>query len=378
MHLKHIYLRNFRNLHEVKITFSETVNGFVGDNAQGKTNLLEAIFFLSTGRSFRTTNLKQLILQESEGFYISAAFEKDGVQQTVQATFNGIEKKLQINGTKSGQFAPLMGLLPVVLYAPEDVALLSGGPALRRRFLNMHIAQTDPLYIHHLGRYQKAMKQRNELLRSQTQEAIEPWEEAMTLSGTYLMEKRRQALSELEPLVCTQMERLSGEKESLTITYSPSLSFEEGLAMQWQKARERDLHVGTTEKGPHRDEILFSINEMPARIFASIGQRHTLLAALRLAEWKRLHALAGSPPLFCLDDFGSHLDPSRQRVLQNALKDLGQIFITAPSRQLLHGGSLFKVTQGNVNNALEKHGPEEMTFHQQAYQNAEQQIDQQF
>ncbi|NGX45312.1 MAG: DNA replication and repair protein RecF [Chlamydiae bacterium] len=346
MFLKRLHIQNFRNLEEVALSFSDDVNSIVGDNAQGKTSLLEAIFFLSTGRSFRTNDLKQLIRKESSGFYLEAEFEKEGVLQTARIAFDGSEKHLLINGTKSGQFAPLMGLLPVVLYAPEDVSLINGAPLLRRRFLNMHIAQADPQYVYHLGRYHRAMRQRNELLRQKSEEAIGPWETAMAHSAAYLMAKRKSALEELEPLASNQMAKLSGKKEELTLSYFPSftLAGEEVLLKQLQRERPRELHLGTTLNGPHRDEVQFLINGQPARSFASIGQRQTLLAALRFAEWERLKALVALPPLFCIDDFGVHLDARRQEALQNSLKGLGQIFMTAPTLKDAH----FTVDQGAI------------------------------
>jgi DNA replication and repair protein RecF len=361
MFLKRLHIQDFRNLKEVSIDFSEGVNSISGDNAQGKTSLLEAIFFLSTGRSFRTSDLKQLIRKESSGFYLAAEFEKEGVAQSAHLSFNGETKQLQINGSKSAQFAPLMGLLPVVLYAPEDVTLINGAPLLRRRFLNMHIAQADPQYVYHLGRYHRAMRQRNELLRKKSEETIGSWEAAMAHSAAYLMARRKVALEELEPLAAAHMETLSGKKEKLTLSYSPSLtlSSEQALCEQLRKERPRELHLGTTLNGPHRDEIHFLINGQPARSFASIGQRHTLLAALRFAEWERLKGLVAQPPLFCIDDFGIHLDATRQKALQKSLGELGQIFITAPMIEEAH----FTVDQGVIRSVSGRHALEENSFH---------------
>ena len=152
-----LYLRNFRNYEEAEVHFSQQVNFIHGDNAQGKTNLLDAIYLLSTGKSFRTVHLSELIREGASFFYLQAHFIKDTITQTVTLSFDGLTRKMEYNNTCYNHFTNLLGLLPTVLLAPEDMELITAGPGIRRRFLDIHIGQLDPLYIYHLGRYAKAL-----------------------------------------------------------------------------------------------------------------------------------------------------------------------------------------------------------------------------
>src|SRR5579885_1832498 len=156
-----LVLRNFRNYREAHVQFSPGVNLIHGRNAEGKTNLLEALYFLSTGRSFRTSRLDELILKGERFFFLEAVFIKDGIEQTLKVSFDGTSRHLQLNATVYRGFLHLLGLLPHILYTPEDTDLIRGGPNERRRFLDLHLAQIDPLYVHHWLRYNRAMKQRN-------------------------------------------------------------------------------------------------------------------------------------------------------------------------------------------------------------------------
>lgn len=330
--LKKIYLHHFRNYTRAEFTFSPGVNWITGKNGQGKTNLLEAIYFLSTGRSYRTHQLSQLIQKGASFFYLEAEIEKEGVLQTLKLSFNGERKNLQHNANHYPHFTPLIGLMPHVLYAPENIALVSGMPAFRRKFLNIHLAQISPLYLHHLARYHKAMRQRNELLRRKTEEAIDPWEETMAQSAHFLMEKRKQMVSELELPLQQLMQNLSSGEDRLKMVYESSLplSSKEELLKHWQKNRKKELYLGSTLYGPHRDDILFSIGDLSAKTFASEGQKHSILAALHLSSWEHIQKQTNELPLMTIDDFGSHLDQKRQENFQEKLSGLGQIFLSSP------------------------------------------------
>lgn len=335
--IRTLYLENFRNYKEKQIAFSPTINWIVGPNAQGKTNLLEALSLLSTGRSFRTQHLSELIREGADSFYLEAQFEKDGVLQTLALSFDGSAKQMQHNATQYAQFTPLIGLLPTVLLLPEDGALIWGAPAYRRRFLNLHIAQATPLYVQHLMRYQKALDQRNALLRRKTAVAIEPWEEMMAQSGAALMTMRALATEQLASPLLEMLQKLSGGSDALECSYQSSFplqSFQElpaYLKEQWQKQRNKEMQLGTTLMGPHRDDLKLMVGKKPAKMVASEGQKHSIAAALRLAEWQRLKTLTHSTPLFCVDDFGVHLDAERQARLYKEIQELGQVFLTAPT-----------------------------------------------
>jgi DNA replication and repair protein RecF len=331
--LRRLYLHHFRNYTQVEISFSPGVNWICGKNAQGKTNLLEAIYLLSTGRSFRTHQLSQLIQQGAGFFYIEAEIEKEGVKQYLKLSFDGETKKVEYNTTTYAHFTPLLGLLPHVLYAPEDIGVVAGTPSNRRKFLDLHLSQIDPLYLHHLARYYKAMRQRNELLKNKSEETIEFWEIAMAQNAEYLLKKRKDLIQSLQGPLSEKMRQISAGNDPLAIKYQSTLSGEssEKFQKQWAKGRKKELHIGTTLYGPHRDDVLFSIQDLSAKSYASIGQQHSAGAALRLCLWQHIKDHTGESPLFSIDDFGAHLDATRQNRLQKELVNLGQIFLTSPN-----------------------------------------------
>lgn len=324
MFIQRLYLRNFRNYQEETLAFSPEINLIRGANAQGKTNLLEALFLVGTGRSFRTSYLKELIHQEAPFFFVEAQFKKDGIEQTVRLSFDGEIKKLEMNHTSYSHFNPLLGLLPIVLLAPEDVRLISGTPSDRRRFLDLHLAQSDPLYVFHLTRYHKAIKHRNFLLRQKKEEGLEPWETLMVTAATYIREQRCRLIEEIQGDLQQAMLQLSKDKDHIEIHYQPSFTD------HYTKHRSRELFLGSTLLGPHRDDLEILINSLPASGYASQGQLRSAVAALRLAEWKHLSKRHHLPPLFCIDDFGVHLDEIRREALLSHLSSFGQVFLTSP------------------------------------------------
>lgn len=334
MHLDALYLQNFRNYEQVELSFSPKANLIRGGNAQGKTNLLEAIYFLSTGRSFRTQELADCIRKGASSFYLEAHFMREGVSHAIKAHFDGNKRHVQYNDVTYAHFSHLLGLLPSVLYAPEDGSLITGAPAERRRFIDLHIAQTDPLYIQHLVRYFKAMKQRNYLLKNQTEHAIEPWEEMMSVAASYLVQKRQERIAALNAPLSSLMQLLSNGIDQIQVRYQPSHPLEEITVSAFRHAfathRHKEMRLGSSLIGPHRDDLLIEINQLPAKTYSSEGQKRSCIAALRLAEWERLADLTGAPPLMSVDDFGIHLDESRRELLQMQLSRLGQVFLTSP------------------------------------------------
>jgi DNA replication and repair protein RecF len=346
MWVKKLYLHHFRNYTQAEIHFSPGVNWITGKNGQGKTNLLEALYLLSTGRSFRTYQLSQLIQKGASFFYLEAEIEKEGVNQTLKLSFDGENKKVQYNASTYSHFTPLIGLLPHVLYAPEDIALIGGAPLFRRKFLDLQLAQLDPLYLHHLARYHKAMRQRNELLKRKTEEAIDPWEEMMAHSAEYLMQQRTEMIAQLQGPLNEKMQEISDGADPIEIHYQSSLKQGDDFLKYWQKTRRKDLHIGTTLSGPHRDDVHFSMQGLSAKAFASEGQKHSIIASLRLCQWKHLSGM----PLMSIDDFGAHLDQGRQTKFEQQLATLGQIFLTSPnpSYEIFPHKQMIEISSGQV------------------------------
>ena len=335
MYLKSLYLRNFRNYVEAEVSLDPKLNVFYGDNAQGKTNILEAIYLIATGRSFRTQHLSELIRSGESFFFLEAQIIRDSVTQTLQISFDGQNRQLRLDANTYNSFHPLLGILPSVLYTPYDIELISGSPTERRRFLNLHLAQSDPLYVHHLTRFWRAMKQRNCLLKSKNKEGIESWETEMAHSAEYITKAREEMIEELKGPLVAQARKLTGEKETHELHLQISQS--KNYLAQLQKNRSREMELGMTLTGPHRDDLSLLIDGKPARLFASEGQKKTAIAALRLAEWDRLCKRVGANALMGIDDLGLHLDETRQKLLQSSLDGLGQVFITTPHLHLEQG-----------------------------------------
>lgn len=332
MFIEKIALWHFRNYTNATFSFSPQVNLIKGENAQGKTNLLEALYFLSTGRSFRTSHLFDLVPKDQPFFYLEAAFLKDGVSQSLKASFDGQVRKLIYNETSFSTFTSLLGLLPIVLIAPQDLSLITGAPLERRRFLDLLLAQSDPLYVHHLGRYHKAVKQRNALLKQKREESLDVWERTLALSAAYILQKRRAALIEIAPLAQHYLNALTEGADALEIQYQhTSPGSPEEILASMQKNRRKEFMYGSTLIGPHRDDLLILLGKSPAKNFASEGQKRGIVTAMRLAEWERLKRASGYTPLLGIDDFGVHLDEKRYALIQRCVEGLGQVFLTTPN-----------------------------------------------
>lgn len=329
--LKSIYLQNFRNYEEEFFSFGPKLNVIFGDNAQGKSSLLEAISLISTGRSFRTQALSELIQYEKEFFYLEAEIVRDGVPQTIKLSFDGKTKKLTLNANEFSTFSPLLGSFPSVFSLPSDRGLITDAPSFRRRFLNLHLAQSDPLYVHHLARFLRAMKQRNCLLKAKQMDSLDCWETEMALSAQYISCARKTFLTQLENPLKEKGKALSGKNEimetSLLCTYPQDAgSYEKQL----HKMRKREREMGVTLQGPHRDDLAFLIDNKPAKMHASEGQKKTMIIALRLSQWKHLSQKIEDLPFFAIDDFEGMLDTNRQKHLSTFLSSMGQVFLTTP------------------------------------------------
>ena len=338
MHLCSLSLHGFRPYEKAHFDFSSGINIIYGANAKGKTSLLEAIHFLMTGRSFRTAQSKDMIRQGEYGFSIEAAFVKHGIEQQLKVLFNESERQIFFNSTAYSTLSSLLGIVQGVIIHPDDAALIKGAPVIRRHFLDLQIAQIDPLYIHCLTRYNRAMRQRNYLLRAKSSATIESWEHEMAHAAAYIVLQRRHAIGALQVESRKLYHLLSGEPNDLNLIYKTGASAVEDEALkpyyleQFKKLRRREMELGMTLVGPHKDDLLISLGDKEARYFASEGQQRSCVAALRLAEWERLKAMAVETPLMLLDDISLSLDQSRREKLFHHLTALGQVFLTSTHR----------------------------------------------
>jgi DNA replication and repair protein RecF len=338
MYVHALLLRNFRLFEEAQFSFSPGLNVIQGANAQGKTSIIEALCFLMTGRSFRTAQTNALVRQGASHFYLEAEFVKYGISQLLKIHSNGRESKLTYNSSPiSGK--GLLGVLQGTVMHPDDVSAIKGPPALRRQILNMQLAQLDPLYVHYLTRYEQAMRQRNALLRAQRTDAIESWEYEMGNAAAYLVQKRASIISQLEHSGKGHYAEICRGAEEFSLLYKPHglSSFEQAgqeemcqlFCAQYRKQRKREMALGITLTGPHKDDFSILLGGQDTRLFASEGQQRSCIAALRLAEWTQLHEASKEMPLMLVDDFGIGLDSSRRSALAGHLQCAEQAFITA-------------------------------------------------
>lgn len=342
-------MRHFRAYEEAYFEFNPHVNLICGANAQGKTSLIEAIHCLVLGRSFRSRQSAELIKHGTASFHIEGKFLKHGIEQSLKMTFNGQERCLIYNSTPLPTLSSLLGILPGVVIAPDDFYLIKGPPLLRRQFLDIQIAQSDPLYVHHLTRYSKAIRQRNQLLKSKQLATIESWERELSQAAAYIYIQRRRTVQELHKYCQTLYQRLTSESEPFEVHYKglpPQLEQPDEIKdyqlKQFQKYRLREVALGYTLTGPHKDDLFFTIKGKDVRDFASEGQQRSCVTTLRLAEWQRLSQTGGEMPLMIIDDIGLSLDTSRRHQLLEKLIELGQIFLTSTDEMLLNPLSISK------------------------------------
>lgn len=342
MHLRSLYLQGFRNYQEACFEFVPGLNLLAGPNGQGKTNVLEAIHYLMVGRSFRPCHLKDFIHREKDHLYVEALFCKYGIDQKLSLYMQGKERRICYNHTLLSTLSHLFGLIQGVIMTPDDAQLIKGSPPLRRQFLDLQLAQADPLYIHHLIRYTRAMRQRNQLLKEKRKSTLESWEHEMASSASYLVLQRRNKLQALQ--VCCERfyAILSGEQESLRLTYCSKAAdckdeeeTKQFHLQHYKKNREREMLLGFTLVGPHKDDILIELGGQDIRYFASEGQQRSCIAALRLGEWEHLKQTTEELPLLMIDDVGISLDEKRRQRLLEQLLSLGQVFLTATDPALV-------------------------------------------
>jgi len=337
MHLCSLSLVNFRIYKEASFDFAEGINAIIGDNAVGKTSVLEAIYLSLFGRSFRTQEIKDLIREGADAFHIELIFVKNGIEQRLSISQSRTEKRILHNSTYFSSFASLLGILQGVLLAPHDIDLIQGPPSARRLFLDMQLAQVDPLYVHYLQRYNRALRQRNTLLKTKNLAAIEPFEHQLAKSAAYLHGQRVQNVAALSVLSDAMYRTFSLEREVLKIRYktsAPLEGVENYYLKQYGAQRKKELELGFTLSGPHKDEMEIQINGKEARYFASEGQQRSCVAALHLGEWQRLKEVSSAAPLFMIDDVGISLDEKRKERLLQLLGSLGQVFLTTTDHRL--------------------------------------------
>ncbi len=375
MKINKIYAVNFRNYDSCNLELSSMINVFYGQNAQGKTNILEAIFYSAFGMSHRTFTEEELLKIGCKEMAVGVEYDSfSGLHDIKIKKFQQLgrnKKEIFLDGTKVKP-KEHYGSLNAVMFSPEDLQLVKGEPSLRRRFFDMQIAQTDPIYYDLLVKYNRVVQQRNKLLKEiRDNEAsplqLQPWNKEFIALATAIAKKRQLALEKLKVIAGEIYVSITGNKETLTIKYElkannggllyPEKDFEDWEIFYTQKLAEReriDILRGNTGIGPHRDDILLLLNDMSLKSFGSQGQQRSGALALKLSQLEYVRREIGEFPILLLDDVMSELDNSRRAQLLLFIDGRVQTFITVNDRELipeLAGNNYFEIVQGSVRKA---------------------------
>lgn len=346
-----------RNLLPLELEFNPKINLLLGDNGQGKTNLLEAIYFLATSRSFRTSQEQEIIQLGAAGIYLSGEVSAAGGESKVELLYHPPHKEAKINGKSLPRLIDLIGHLRVVLFSVEDMAIIKGGPHLRRRFMDIGISQTDPVYLNDLQKYIRILKQRNRLLSEIRdgrgyKDLLDSFDESLVKTGRAIISKRRLMMTQINPMANHIHQEISGRSGELQLEYKPRVE-EDNFVNYLREKRGEEINRGLSLIGPQRDDLIFTLDGKNARAFASEGETRTIAICLRLASLKYIYEQSGEYPVLLLDDVFSELDEHRKQYLVNSLQGDIQTFITTADEHILEdlplaNSSIFRVKKGEV------------------------------
>lgn len=332
MIVKSLKLKNYRNYDLLNLEFDSTTNIFYGDNAQGKTNILESIYLTATTKSHRGTKDRDLIQFGQEEAHIETVIEKKSVPFKIDIHLKkNSPKGIAINKIPIKKASELFGIINIVFFSPEDLNIIKNGPSERRRFIDLELSQLDKLYLNDLSNYNRIINQRNKLLkdiydRSDLLETLEIWDMQLVTYGERVIERRRLFIEQINEIIGRVHEKLTGGKEKLILLYEPGVkgdSFEQALL----RNRERDIRMKSTSVGPHRDDVCFLCGDLDIRRFGSQGQQRTAALSLKLAEIELVRQEIKDTPILLLDDVLSELDKNRQNYLLDSIRDV-QTLIT--------------------------------------------------
>ena len=357
MIIKSIELSNFRNYERLNIQFDNGTNILYGDNAQGKTNILEAAYFSGTTKSHKGSKDKEVIRFDCEEAHIRTIVEKNEKEYQIDMHLRSRGSKgVAINKIPIKKASELFGVLNIVFFSPEDLNIIKNGPAERRRFLDSELCQLDKLYLSDLTKYNKILNQRNKLLkdinfRPDLMETLSVWDEQLLETGKRIIKSRKIFIDELNEMIGPIHSNISGGKEQLILKYEPNID-DIFFADELFKSKQKDLKLCQTTVGPHRDDMLFSVNDVDIRKYGSQGQQRTSALSLKLAEIEIVKKSIHNTPVLLLDDVLSELDSNRQNYLLNSISDI-QTIITCTGleefvRNRFHINKVFRVVSGEV------------------------------
>lgn len=367
MELQSLCLYNFRNYGQLNISFSSGINLITGENAQGKTNLLEAINYLSLARSYRTNRDLELLKWEEKNFILRAEIKKKNGDLNLAINYKDNKKTVYINNNRITKFNQLLGVVNTVLFTPEDLVLVKGSPSSRRRFLDQLISQINYKYFYYLQNYHRVLKQKNNSLKQSLEkknkeQILQIWNEQLVTNGAQLILERSRILKKLNTTIQLVHYQISGKRENLKLVYCPSVNWNVSEAKQdlsfmtvrYRQVLETYKKLETEKKtslfGPHRDDFLFLIDGKDLKIFGSQGQQRTAALSLKIAQLELMGEITGEYPLLLLDDVFSELDKKRRKNLLDYLNYKVQVFITntQPFSEENFISKKFTVQQGKI------------------------------
>ncbi|MBO4861612.1 MAG: DNA replication/repair protein RecF [Firmicutes bacterium] len=346
MYFKSIELHNFRNYKDQKVEFDPKLNIILGDNAQGKTNLLEGLFIMGLGRSFKTTNDKEMIAFGEEFSRASSIVAGEDEDTQIDIVYNQDGKIIKVDGIKLQRSVDLLENVYVVVFSPEDLRIVKDGPEHRRRFLDRELCQIKPMYYSDLGNYKKILKQRNSYLKEDVidKDLFEVFDESLVNYGLRIVEERKRFTERLYGICGSIHKDISNGKEKLAIRYETEVKDRESFKEKLKESFETDRIKGYTSCGPHKDYLGIFINGKDIRVYGSQGQQRTASLSMKLAEVELIKQETGQDPVLLLDDVFSELDAGRQKYLIESMKGV-QIFVTATG---IEGGLMDIMPDGNV------------------------------
>lgn len=357
MIIESLDLQNYRNYEFLNMSFSDKTNILYGDNAQGKTNVLEAIYVAGTTKSHRSSKDREIIAFDSDEAHIKLMVRKGNVSHRIDMHLKKTKPKgVAVDGIPIRRAVDLLGIINIVFFSPEDLNIIKSGPAERRRFMDMELCQLDKIYVHNLVNYNKALLQRNKLLKDiyfqpSLEDTLDIWDMQLVAYGSELIRIRREFIKNLNRIIFEIHKNLSGNKEALELVYEPSVG-EADFAGTLSESRERDIRQKLTNYGPHRDDLSFQVGNMDIRKFGSQGQQRTCALSLKLSEIELVKQITHDNPVLLLDDVLSELDANRQNYLLNSLNEVQTIVTCTGLDEFItnrfYVDKVFKVVDGKV------------------------------
>lgn len=335
MWISKIKLNNFRNYESQEVSLKEGINVFFGENAQGKTNIIESIYLCSVGKSFRAKKDNELINFEKQNAMVEIEFEKSDRDGKVKIELEN-RKRVFVNGIKLTKLSELLGNVNIVIFTPDDIDILKGSPQKRRHFLDIMISQLKPNYMHILGLYNKTIEQRNKYLRqireqNKDENLLDIWDEKLVDYAVRIYQYRKEFIDKISEKIVDMHSKITQNKESIRIEYVSECENKEGLDRLIKSRRKLDIIKGFTTKGIHRDDFVIYINGKPVNVYGSQGQNRTAILSLKLSELYVVYDEIGEYPILLLDDFMSELDEQRKKsFLENIRK--AQVIITCTEK----------------------------------------------